>query len=457
VDRHAAARPRLVVVGNGMAGMRTVEELLKRRPDRYDITVFGAEKQVNYDRILLSAVLAGEKELDEIVIHPRRWYDENGITLVADDRVVDIDRQSRTVTSASGRVAGYDRLLLATGSQPLLPEIAGTGLAGVCTFRDVADVDTMIRAAREHRRAIVIGGGLLGLEAANGLRKRGMAVTVVHLMDSLMERQLDQAAAALLRRELEQRGIDIRAGSEPAAILGSERALGVRLTDGCELPGDLMVIAVGIRPNVDLARLAGLEIDRGIAVGDDLRSSDPAIFAVGECVEHRGKTYGLVAPLWEMAKICADHLAAESGSPAAYAGSVPATRLKVTGIDVFSAGDFRGDASTEDIVFRDASRRIYKRLVLRDDRLTGVVLYGDSRDAGWYVQLLRDGAELGELRDLMIFGQDYAAPAASIAVAAPIPLSPRTGEARGRRLAVARRGPGPRPARKRASRANALS
>jgi len=457
MDRHAAARQRLVVVGNGMAGMRTVEELLKRRPDRYDIAVFGAEKQVNYDRILLSAVLAGERELDQIVIHPRRWYDENGITLLAGDRVVDIDRQARTVTSASGRVAGYDRLLLATGSHPILPQIAGTGLAGVCTFRDVADVDTMIAAAREHRRAIVIGGGLLGLEAANGLLKRGMAVTVVHLMDSLMERQLDKAAATLLRRELEQRGIDIRAGSEPASILGSERALGVRLSDGCELPSDLVVIAVGIRPNVDLARLAGLEVDRGIAVGDDLRSSDPDIFAVGECVEHRGKTYGLVAPLWEMAKTCADHLAAEAGSPSAYAGSVPATRLKVTGIDVFSAGDFLGDATTEDIVFRDASRRIYKRLVLRDDRLAGVVLYGDSRDAGWYVQLLRDGARLGELRDLMIFGQDYAAPEASIAAAAPAPLSPRTGEARGRRLAVARRRTGPRPARKRASRASALS
>ena len=405
---HRLPRERLVVVGNGMAGMRTVAELLKRTPERYDITVFGAEPHVNYDRILLSSVLAGEKALDQIVINPRSWYDENGITLHAGDPVVAIDRAARTVASASGRSERYDRLLLATGSRPIVPPIPGLDLDGVCAFRDIADVETMIAAAQHHRRAIVIGGGLLGLEAANGLLKRGMAVAVVHLMDSLMERQLDKEAATLLQRELDGRGINFFTNGETEEIFGGARVEGVRLSDGREIPGDLVVMAIGIRPNVELARAAGLDINRGIAVGDDLRTSDPHIFAVGECIEHRGKTYGLVAPLWEMAKICADHLAGDEATVSDYNGTVLATRLKVTGIDVFSAGDFLGDETTEEIVFRDPARSIYKRLVVRDDRLTGAVLYGDARDGGWYFQLLGEAAPLGALRDLVIFGQGFA-------------------------------------------------
>jgi nitrite reductase (NADH) large subunit len=409
------ARQRLVVVGNGMAGMRTVEELLKRAPGRYDITVFGAEPHVNYDRILLSSVLAGEKQLDQIVINPRSWYDENGITLHAGDAVVAIDRDARTVRSASGRVERYDQLLLATGSRPVVPPIPGLALAGVCAFRDIADIETMIAASQQYRRAVVIGGGLLGLEAANGLLKRGMTVAVVHLMDSLMERQLDKEAAKLLQRELDDRGINFFTNGETEEILGTMRAEGVRLADGREIPGDLVVMAIGIRPNIDLARAAGLDLNRGIAVGDDLRTSDPHIFAVGECVEHRGKTYGLVAPLWEMAKVCADHLAGDENTVSDYNGTVLATRLKVTGIDVFSAGDFLGDETTEEIVFRDPARSIYKRLIVRDDRLTGVVLYGDARDGGWYFQLLREGKDLGELRDLVIFGQAFACAGGALA------------------------------------------
>jgi len=425
---HAPQRERLVVVGNGMAGMRTVEELLKRAPQRYDVTVFGAEPHVNYDRILLSSVLAGEKALAEIVIHPSSWYEERGIRLLAGDAVVAIDRQAQTVTAASGRVAAYDRLLLATGSRPLVPPIAGLDLPGICTFRDIADVETMIAAAASHRRAIVIGGGLLGLEAANGLLKRGMSVAVVHLMDSLMERQLDKEAATLLQRALDERGVNFFMKGETEEIFGAGRVAGVRLADGREVPGDLVVMAIGIRPNVDLARAAGLEINRGIVVGDDLRTSDRRIFAVGECVEHRGKTYGLVAPLWDMAKVCADHLAGGETTVSDYNGTVLATRLKVTGIDVFSAGEFLGDETSEEIVLRDQARGLYKRLVLRDDRVVGAVLYGDARDGGWYFRLLREGKPLGALRDLAIFGEAYAAAGAPAASAAAVEALPAEAE-----------------------------
>jgi|HubBroStandDraft_1064217.scaffolds.fasta_scaffold00073_38 nitrite reductase (NADH) large subunit len=403
---------RLVVIGNGMAGMRTVEEVLKRAPGFWDITVFGAEPHVNYDRILLSSVLAGEKDLDAIVIHPREWYESNRIRLFAGDPVVAIDRAARTVTSRSGRAEAYDALLLATGSRPIVPAIPGLELTGSCAFRDIGDVETMIAASRHYGRAVVIGGGLLGLEAANGLAKRGMSVAVVHLMDTLMERQLDAEAGKLLQRELDERGISFFMTGQTEAILGADRVEGVRLADGREVPGDLVVFAIGIRPNADLARLAGLDLNRGILVGDDMRTSDPRIFAVGECVEHRGKTYGLVAPLWEMAKVCADHLVGDADTVSDYNGTVLATRLKVTGIDLFSAGDFQGDETTDEVLFRDPARNIYKKLVLRDDRLIGAVLFGDVRDGGWYFQLLREARPLAALRDTVIFGQAFAGAAA---------------------------------------------
>src|SRR3954468_8866342 len=283
-------RQRLVVIGNGMAGMRTVEELLKRAPQRYEITVFGAEPHPNYDRIALSSVLAGEKTLEQIVINSREWYAENDIRLIAGDPVVSVDRLERTVTSASGITVGYDKLLLSTGSKPLAPPIPGLGLPGTCAFRDIADVEQMLKAAETHKRACVIGGGLLGLEAAWGLKRRGMSVALVHLMPTLMERQLDIAAGTLLQRDLDKRGIAFFTNGETEEITGTDRATGVKLADGRFVPGDLVVLAIGIRPNVDLAKTAHLEVNRGIVVADDMRTSDPDIFAVGECVEHRGNT-----------------------------------------------------------------------------------------------------------------------------------------------------------------------
>jgi nitrite reductase (NADH) large subunit len=424
----APVKERLVVIGNGMAGMRTVEELLRRNPFRYQVTVIGAEPHVNYDRILLSSVLAGEKSLEQTVINPRSWYDDNNITLLAGDPAIAVDRQAREVRTQSGLSVPYDKLLLATGSKPLAPPIPGLGLPGVCAFRDIADVETMIRASETQRHAVVIGGGLLGLEAANGLLKRGMSVAVVHLMDCLMERQLDPEASKLLQKALDERGIAFFTNGQTEEILGTERAEGVRLADGREIPADLVVLAIGIRPNIDLAKQCGLRINRGIEVGDDLRTSDPAIYAVGECVEHRGKTYGLVAPLWDMAKVCADHLAGDETTVSDYQGTVTGTRLKVTGIEIFSAGEFQGDESTDEIIFRDAFRGVYKRLILRDDKLVGAVLFGDARDGGWYFQLLREGKPLGELRDLVVFGQAYAGTGAVADPTAALAALPDTAE-----------------------------
>ena len=402
-------RERLVVIGNGMAGMRAVEELLKRDPIRYQITVFGAEPHVNYDRIALSSVLAGEKEIGDIIINPLAWYGENGICLLAGDPVVSIDREGKTVTSESGRVEPYDKLLLATGSRPIVPPIPGLELPGVCAFRDIADIEQMIGASQKYRRAIVIGGGLLGLEAANGLMKRGMTVAVVHLTDTLMERQLDQTAGKLLQRELDERGLNFFMNGQTEEIFGDGRVEGVRLADDREVPGDLVVMAIGIRPNIDLARQIGLDINRGIAVYDDMRTSDPDIFGVGECVEHRGKTYGLVAPLYEMAKVCADHLAGDEATVSAYAGSVLSTKLKVTGVDLFSAGDFQGGEDYSDLTLHDTARGSYKKLVTRDGRLEGVVLYGDVTDGAWYLDLLRKREDITAFKEAAILGQAVAA------------------------------------------------
>jgi nitrite reductase (NADH) large subunit len=411
-------KPRLVVVGNGMAGMRAIEELLARAPQRYDITVLGAEPHPNYDRILLSSVLAGEKELDQIVINPRSWYEEHGITLITGDPATAIDPRARTVTSAAGRVLPYDRLLLATGSKPIAPPIPGLQLPGVCTFRDIADVEKMIAASQTQKRAVVIGGGLLGLEAAWGLKRRGMAVAVVHLMATLMERQLDAAAGQLLQRDLDQRGIAFFTKGETEEILGTERAEGVRLSDGREIPADLVVVAIGIRPNIDLGRRAGLDVNRGILVGDDMRTSDPHIFAVGECVEHNGQVFGLVAPLWQQAKVCAAWLAGDES--AAYTPPPVFTKLKITGIDVFSAGALAAaDEADDEITFHDAKRGVYKKLVLRDDRIVGAVLYGDVADSSWYLQLLSERSDVGTLRDCLIFGQAYARRAPGTASSLP--------------------------------------
>jgi len=396
-------RPHLVVVGNGMAGMRTVEELLARAPDAYDITVFGAEPHPNYNRILLSSVLAGEKEVGEIIINPRSWYAENHIALHTDEPITALDPQARIVTSESGRVTPYDTLLLATGSKPLAPPIPGLNLPGVCSFRDVKDVDQMIAASQTHRRAVVIGGGLLGLEAAWGLKRRGMSVAVVHLMPTLMERQLDRTAGELLQRDLDSRGIAFFTNGQTEEIYGENRVEGVRLADGRDIPADLVVMAIGIRPEISLAKQAGLDANRGVVVGDDMRTTDPHIYAVGECAEHRGQCFGLVAPLWDMAKICADRLAGIDAP--LFAAPKMSTRLKITGIDVFSAGVLAAaDESEDEITFSDAAAGIYKKLVIRDDKLVGAVLYGDVADGAWYFDLMCKGANLGDLRPAMIFG-----------------------------------------------------
>ena len=398
-------REKLVLIGNGMAGVRTLEELLKLAPEKYDITVFGAEPYGNYNRILLSPVLASEKTIDEIMLNDEQWYVDNNVKLHKGKRVTSIDRVRRQVHADDGTTEDYDRLILATGSDPFIIPVPGHDLDGVVSFRDIHDVNAMLAASRQHKKAVVIGGGLLGLEAANGLLKQGMDVTVVHLLDTLMERQLDPVAAGLLQRELESRGFTFLMSHQTEALLGEERVTGVRFKDGSEVEADLVVMAVGIRPNFALAQESGLHCDRGVVVNDTMQTFDPRIYAVGECVQHRGMTYGLVAPLFEQAKVCANHLA-EMGI-ARYEGSVTSTKLKVTGIDLFSAGDFNGDDATENMVFQDAARGVYKKLVIRDGRIGGVVLYGDTIDGAWYFQLMRDETEISDIRENLLFGQAH--------------------------------------------------
>ncbi|WP_193187456.1 nitrite reductase large subunit NirB [Nisaea sediminum] len=396
---------KLVVIGNGMAPGRALERLLEQAPDAYEITIFNAEPRVNYDRIMLSPVLSGEKAYEDILIHDDVWYADHGITLKKGCKAVGIDREAKTVAGADGSVVPYDKLLVATGSSPFIIPVPGKDLEGVLTYRDLDDVEAMLAAADKGASAVVIGGGLLGLEAAAGLKERGMDVTVLHLMPTLMERQLDAAAGYLLERAIEARGIKVVTGANTHEIVGDTRVEGVRLDDGAEIPADIVVMAVGIRPNADLARQAGLEVNRGIVVNDAMQTSDPDILAVGECVEHRGHCYGLVAPLYEMAKVVAERLLDKE---AAYQGSVTSTRLKVTGIDLFSAGDFSEGKDREEIVLRDAVGGIYKRLVIRDDRLIGIVLYGDTKDGAWFFQLMKDGTPIDEMRETLIFGQNYA-------------------------------------------------
>lgn len=396
---------RLLIVGNGMAPGRMLEHLLEKAPGRYDITIFNAEPRVNYDRIMLSPVLSGEKSYEQIVIHGDGWYIKNGITLHKGTKVTGIDRAAKTISTDNGLTESYDKLVIATGSVPFIIPVPGYNLPGVLSYRDLDDVDAMILAAKARGNAVVIGGGLLGLEAAAGLAEQGMDVTVVHLMPTLMERQLDASAGYLLKKQIEQRGIKVLTGANTKSILGTSKVEGVELEDGTVLPASLVVMAVGIRPNAWLGKEAGLTVNRGIVVDDQMRTSDPDIFALGECVEHRGATYGLVAPLYEMAGVLAKTLIDE---PAAYNGSVTATKLKVTGISLFSAGDFAEAKDREEIVLRDAARGVYKRLVLKDGKIIGTVLYGDVEDGAWFFQLLREGADIAEMRQTLIFGQGFA-------------------------------------------------
>lgn len=396
---------KLVVVGNGMAGVKTLEELQKIAPDLYDITVFGAENFVNYNRILLSPVLAGEQTIQDIILNDEAWYAQHNITLHLGKKVSKIDRVKRMVIAEDGTEAHYDRLLLATGSTPFMLPVPGRDLKGVLAYRDIDDTNAMIAAATIHTHAVVIGGGLLGLEAANGLKQRGMHVTVVHLPAWLMERQLDPVAAKLLQNSLEERGLAFLLGKNTAAILGDDagHVRGIRFTDGMEIPAQLIVMAVGIRPNTALAESAGLHCDRGIVVNDTLQTFDPRIYAVGECVNHRGTVYGLVAPLFDMAKVCANHLGCFGIGR--YQGSATSTKLKVTGIDLFSAGEFMSKPEHEEIVLSDPIGGVYKKLVIKDDKLIGACLYGDTVDGSWYFKLLRDGKSIAEIRDRLMFGE----------------------------------------------------
>ena len=406
-------KEKLILIGNGMAGVRVIEELLKLQPEKYDITVFGSEPYGNYNRILLSPVLAGEKTIDEIMINTEEWYTENNITLLKGKTVTKIDRVQKKVISEDGTERDYDRLILATGSNPFIIPVPGADLPGVITFRDIHDVNAMLESSKQHKNAVVIGGGLLGLEAANGLMKQGMNVSVVHLLDSLMERQLDKPAADLLKMSLEERGMQFLMEKQTECLLGEERVTGIRFKpapgedpgDGMEIEADLVVMAVGIRPNVELAKQCGLYCERGIVVTDTMQTYDPCIYAVGECVQHRTMTYGLVAPLFEQAKVCANHLA-EYGI-AQYEGSVTSTKLKVTGIDLFSAGNYNGDSDSEDLVYKDSSQGVYKKIVIKNNRINGAVLYGDTIDGSWYFQLMRDETDISDIRENLLFGQAH--------------------------------------------------
>ena len=408
---------KLVLIGNGMAGVRTLEELIRIAPDLYDITVFGAEPHPNYNRILLSPVLAGEQTIDEIILNPVSWYADHHITLHMGHKVVEVNRARRSVTAEDGQgglvSVDYDRLLIATGSTPFILPVPGKDLHGVIAYRDIADTETMIATAKTHKHAVVIGGGLLGLEAANGLMLRGMQVTVVHIAPWLMERQLDDVAGGLLRQSLAQRGLKFMIGAQTQALIGDAdsgkggRVMAVQFKDGTEVPADLVVMAAGIKPNTALAEAMGLHCNRGIVVNDTMQTTtDPRIYSVGECAAHRGIAYGLVAPLFEQGKVCATHLA--QFGIGRYTGSQTSTKLKVTGIDLFSAGNFMGGTAEqgfEEIIMSDPYGGVYKKLVIQGDKLVGACLYGDTVDGSWYFKLLREGRKITDIRDKLMFGE----------------------------------------------------
>ncbi|MEG3662451.1 nitrite reductase large subunit NirB [Celeribacter halophilus] len=410
-------KQRLVVIGAGMASGRVLEHLFEADPDAYDVTLFNAEARGNYNRIMLSPVLSGEKTYAEIVTHDDDWYAQNNVTCRFGEKVVRIDRELKVVEGENGHVP-YDKLLIATGSAPFIIPVPGKDLPGVISYRDLDDTNAMIDACAKGGSAVVIGGGLLGLEAAAGLAMRGMSVTVLHLMGHLMDRQLDPAAGYLLRKDLERRGITVKTQASTKAIIGEDKVEGVVLESGETLPADLVVMAVGIRPETRLASDAQIEVKRGIDVDAQMQTSDPDIFAVGECLEFNGMLFGLVAPLYDQAKVVASGLL---GDPGVFVPKELSTKLKVTGCDLFSAGDFDEGEGREDIVFRDPARGVYRRLVIEDDTLIGAVMYGDTADSNWFFGLIRDKTDIADMRDTLIFGpafQGGAAPDPLSAVAA---------------------------------------
>ncbi|GLT11495.1 nitrite reductase large subunit [Sulfitobacter porphyrae] len=411
----------LIVIGAGMASGRMLEHLFETQPGVWNVTLFNAEPRGNYNRLMLSPVLAGDKTYAEIVTHDADWYESHGVTCRFGEKVLRIDREAQVVVGENGAVP-YDRLVIATGSNPFMIPLPGHDLEGVIPYRDLDDTETMIAlGARPGARAIVIGGGLLGLEAAAGMKAQGVDVTVIHVMGHLMERQLDEAAGYLLKKSLEEKGINVLTSANSQEILGTNgRVSGLRLDDGTELPCDLLVMAVGIRPNVALAQEAGLAVGRGIHVDDAMVTSDANILALGECVEHQGAVFGLVAPLYDQAKVAAETL---GGRPAAFTPKEVATKLKVTGCDLFSAGDFAEGEGREDIVFRDPARGVYKRLVLEGSRLIGAVMYGDTGDGAWFHGLIKDHSDVSDMRDTLIFGPAFqgGAPSDPLAAVAALP------------------------------------
>ena len=399
-------KQKLVIVGAGMASGRMLEHLLNADPEAYEITLFNAEPRGNYNRLMLSPVLSGEKTYAEIVTHDEDWYAENGITCRFGEKVLAIDPAQKVVRGEKGDVA-YDKLVIATGSNPFMIPLPGHDLTGVIPYRDLEDTEAMMALGdTPGTKAVVIGGGLLGLEAAAGMAARGVDVTVVHIMGHLMERQLDEAAGYLLRKSLVEKGIKVLCQANSKEILddGSGHVKALRLEDGTELPCDLLVMAVGIRPNMALAKATGLTCNRGVVVDDHMVTSDPDILALGECVEHDGALFGLVAPLYDQAKVLAQTLL---GQDARFVNKEVSTKLKVTGCDLFSAGDFADGEGREDIVFRDPARGVYKRLVLEGDRLIGAVMYGDTADGAWFYSQIKDGSDIAEMRDTLIFGPAY--------------------------------------------------
>ncbi len=400
----------LVIIGNGMAAARFVDEMAKRALGRYAIAVIGDEPRLAYNRVLLSSVLAGEATSEEIELKPSAWWRDRGVTLTYGCAASSIDLNNRTVRLVNGVAVPFSKVVIATGSSAIRLNVPGADLPGVHTFRDSHDVDMLLRLAREKARVVVVGGGLLGLEAAYGLAKAGSKVTLLHLMDRLMERQLDLPAAALLKRLVEAKGIDVLLGANTSQIGGEGAVQSVQLSDGRVIAADAVVFAAGIRPNVALAKEAGVPVNRGIVVDDRLRAGHDGVFALGECAEHRGTCYGLVEPAYEQARVLADHLA---GREAIYSGSVVSTNLKVSGVSVFSAGDFLGESGADTLVFNDERRGTYKKLVVADGRLKGAVLVGDTQDALWYLELIRTTASIEAIRGDMMFGRALAQPKAA--------------------------------------------
>lgn len=394
-------RKKLVLVGNGMAGVRTIEHVLKLSPGKYEITIFGTEPHPNYNRIQLSSILAGKADQQDIVMNDWQWYEDNGISIYAGEEVTHIDPQKQEVHSASGRTATYDELILATGSRPFILPLPGNQLEGVLAFRNLEDCEQMMAASRTYKKAAVIGGGLLGLEAARGLLNLGMDVTVIHIFPYLMERQLDEPAAKMLQKELEEQGMKFLMGKQTESIVGKKRVTGLRFKDGGYLAADLVVMAVGIRPNVELAAASGIQINRGIVVNDHLETNVPHIYAVGECAEHRGIAYGLVAPLYEQGAVLAKRLAGVETQ--GYTGSTVSTKLKVSGIKVFSAGQYEDATDTVSLRYQDELERIYKKLVFKDGRLIGAVLFGDTSDSAQLLRTMKSGTSMkGKEKELLL-------------------------------------------------------